>query len=98
MRSAERSRGCTEGEGAVVDFEGESKFSVICDDSSLYSFIVKYADEPEMLSIEMKDVLAPLDGRLPSNRADIYFRELGCENPVLVKLMMQTIYQIMHGR
>ena len=57
------------------------------------SLHVKYADEPEKLSIEMKDFLSPTDGRLPSNRADIYFKELGNESPVLVKLMMQTIYQ-----
>ena len=41
----------------------------------------------------MKDFLSPVEGRLPSNRADIYFKELGNESPVLVKLMMQTIYQ-----
>ncbi|ERJ71862.1 conjugative transposon TraN protein, partial [Prevotella disiens JCM 6334 = ATCC 29426] len=57
------------------------------------SLHVKYADEPKKLSIEMKDFLSPTDGRLPSNRSDIYFKELGNESPVLVKLMMQTIYQ-----
>ena len=57
------------------------------------SLHVKYADEPEKLSVEMKDFLSPVEGRLPSNRADIYFKELGNESPVLVKLMMQTIYQ-----
>ena len=67
--------------------------SVICEDGSFYAFNVKYADEPEKLSIEMKDFLSPTDGRLPSNRSDIYFKELGNESPVLVKLMMQTIYQ-----
>lgn len=78
---------------AVRDFERESNLSVICNDGSFYSFNVKYADEPEMLSIEMKDFLSHVDGRLPSNRADIYFKELGNESPVLVKLLMQTIYQ-----
>ena len=57
------------------------------------SLHVKYADEPEKLSVEMKDFLSPVEGRLPSNRADIYFKELGNESPVLVKLMMQTICQ-----
>ena len=57
------------------------------------SLHVKYADEPEKLSVEMKDFLSPVEGRLPSNRADIYFKELGNESPVLVKLMMKTIYQ-----
>ena len=59
----------------------------------LPSLHVKYADEPEKLSIEMKDFLSTTEGRLPSNRSDIYFKELGDESPVLVKLMMQTIYQ-----
>ena len=67
--------------------------SVICEDGSFYAFNVKYADEPEMLSIEMKDFLSTTEGRLPSNRSDIYFKEIGNESPVLVKLMMQTIYQ-----
>ena len=78
---------------AVKDFETESNMSVICEDGSFYAFNVKYADEPEKLSVEMKDFLSPVEGRLPSNRADIYFKELGNESPVLVKLMMQTIYQ-----
>ena len=78
---------------SVKDFETETNMSVICEDGSFYAFNVKYADEPEKLSIEMKDFLSPVEGRLPSNRADIYFKELGNESPVLVKLMMKTIYQ-----
>ena len=78
---------------AVQDFETETNMSVICEDGSFYAFNVKYASEPEKLNVEMKDFLSPTEGRLPSNRADIYFKELGNESPVLVKLMMQTIYQ-----
>lgn len=78
---------------AVKDFETETNMSVICEDGSFYAFNVKYADEPEKLSVEMKDFLSPVEGRLPSNRADIYFKELGNESPILVKLMMKTIYQ-----
>ena len=78
---------------AVKDFETETNMSVICEDGSFYAFNVKYADEPEKLSVEMKDFLSPVEGRLPSNRADIYFKELGNESPVLVKLIMKTIYQ-----
>ena len=78
---------------AVKDFETETNMSVICEDGSFYAFNVKYADEPEKLSVEMKDFLSPVEGRLPSNRADIYFKKLGNESPVLVKLMMKTIYQ-----
>ena len=73
---------------SVKDFETETNMSVICEDGSFYAFNVKYADEPEKLSIEMKDFLSTTEGRLPSNRSDIYFKELGNESPVLVKLMM----------
>ena len=76
---------------AVRDFETETNLSVICDDGSLYSFNVKYADEPEKLSVEMADFLSQSDGRLPANRADIYFKELGRESPMLVKWLMKTI-------
>lgn len=78
---------------AVREFETETNMSVICEDGSFYGFNVKYADEPEKLSMEMKDFLAPTEGRLPSNRADIYFKELGSESPILVKLIMKSIYQ-----
>ena len=77
---------------SVKDFETETNMSVICEDGSFFAFNVKYADELEKLSIEMKDFLSATDGRLPSNRSDIYFKELGNESPVLIKLMMQTIY------
>lgn len=77
----------------VRDFETETNMSVICEDGSFYAFNVKYAEEPEKLSIEMADFLASTEGRLPSNRADIYFKELGSESPILVKLMMKTIHQ-----
>ena len=78
---------------AVREFETETNMSIICEDGSFYAFSVKYADEPEKLSIEMKDFLSPTEGRLPSNRADIYFKELGSESPILVKLIMKSIYQ-----
>jgi len=77
----------------VQDFETETNLSVICEDGSFYAFNVKYAAEPEKLNIEMQDFLAPTAGRLPSNRSDIYFKELGSESPILVKLIMQSIYK-----
>lgn len=78
---------------AVREFETETNMSVICEDGSFYAYNVKYADEPEKLSMEMQDFLSPTEGRLPSNRADIYFKELGSESPILVKLIMKSIYQ-----
>ncbi|WP_373831794.1 conjugative transposon protein TraN, partial [Bacteroides heparinolyticus] len=55
---------------------------------------VKYADEPVKLSIEMADFIH--DGEAvnrPNNTMEIYLKELGSESPLLVKLIMQSIYK-----
>ena len=78
---------------SVRDFETETNLSVICDDGSFFAFNVKYAEEPERLNIEMQDFLHSGAGNLPTNKADIYFKELGNQSPVLVKLIMKTIWQ-----
>lgn len=75
-------------------FLGETNFSVICEDGSFYSFNARYAHEPEMLNIEMKDFLENGDTTdFSHTRMNIYFRELGNESPLLVKLIMQSIYK-----
>ncbi len=75
-------------------FPGETNFSVICEDGSFFSFNAKYACEPEMLNIEMKDFLENEDtSDFSHTRMNIYFRELGNESPLLVKLIMQSIYK-----
>ena len=75
-------------------FPGETNFSVICEDGSFFSFNAKYAREPEMLNIEMKDFLENEDtSDFSHTRMNIYFRELGNESPLLVKLIMQSIYK-----
>ena len=78
---------------SVRDFETETNLSVICDDGSFFAFNVKYAEEPERLNIEMQDFLHSGAGSLPTNKADIYFKELGSQSPVLIKLIMKTIWQ-----
>lgn len=79
---------------AVEGFDGETNFSVICEDGSFYSFNAKYADEPELLNIEMKDFLENTNtSDYSPARMNIYFRELGNENPLLVKLIMKSIYK-----
>ena len=75
-------------------FPGETNFSVICEDGSFYSFNARYAHEPEMLNIEMKDFLE--NGNTTDfshTRMNIHFRELAGESPLLVKLIMQSIYK-----
>ncbi len=79
---------------ALRDFSRESNLAVITEDGAYYSFNVKYADEPVKLSIEMTDFIH--DGEAtnrPNNALDIYMHELGQESPLLVKLIMQSIYK-----
>ncbi|WP_080904050.1 conjugative transposon protein TraN [Parabacteroides sp. Marseille-P3160] len=79
---------------ALRDFSRESNLSVITEDGNYYTFNVKYADEPVKLSVEMTDFLH--DGEAvnrPNNALAVYMRELGQESPLLVKLIMQSIYK-----
>lgn len=79
---------------ALRDFSKESNLSVITEDGSYYTFNVRYADEPVKLSVEMTDFLH--DGETvnrPNNAMDIYMKELGSESPLLVKLIMKSIYK-----
>ncbi|MHB9095584.1 MAG: conjugative transposon protein TraN, partial [Eubacteriales bacterium] len=79
---------------AVRDFSQESNLSVITEDGAYYSFNVKYADEPVKLSVEMADFIH--DGEAvnrPNNPMDIYLDELGQESPLLVRLIMKSVYK-----
>ena len=79
---------------ALRDFSRESNLSVITEDGAYYTFNVKYADEPVKLSVEMADFLH--DGEAvsrPNNALEIYMRELGSESPLLVRLIMRSIYK-----
>ena len=78
----------------VKNFRDETNISVITESGSFYTFNVKYSDEPLLLNVEMKDFIH--DGskvNRPNNALDIYLQELGCESPLLVKLIMQSIYK-----
>lgn len=79
---------------ALRDFSRESNLAVITEDGSYYTFNVKYADEPVKLSVEMTDFLH--DGEAvnrPNNAMQVYMQELGQESPLLVRLIMQSIYK-----
>ncbi|MCD8282556.1 MAG: conjugative transposon protein TraN [Prevotella sp.] len=79
---------------AVKNFQGETNMSVITEDGSFYTFNVKYADEPLLLNIEMKDFIH--DGEAvnrPNNAQEIYLEELGNESPMLVRLIMKSVYR-----
>lgn len=78
----------------VKNFRTETNFSVITESGSFYTFNVKYADEPLLLNIEMKDFIH--DGSTvnrPNNALDVYLQELGCESPKLVHLIMKSIHK-----
>ena len=79
---------------AFKSFKQETNLSVITEDGSYYSFNVKFAKEPLLLNIEMTDFLH--DGESvyrPNNAQDIYLERLGSESPMLVKLIMKSIYK-----
>lgn len=77
---------------SVRDFSQETNLSVITSDGNYYTFTVTYADEPARLTIEMTDLQ---DGRTlnrPNSEKEIYLEELGSESPMLVNLIMRSIY------
>jgi conjugative transposon TraN protein len=79
---------------ALRDFSKESNLAVITEDGAYYTFNVKYADEPVKLSVEMTDFFH--DGEAvnrPNNSMEIFMKELGSESPLLVKLIMKSIYK-----
>ncbi|MDY4602134.1 MAG: DUF4138 domain-containing protein, partial [Bacteroides uniformis] len=60
----------------------------------LPSLHVKYADEPLMLNVDMKDFIH--DGSAvnrPNNAQEIYLKELGSESPMLVHLIMKSLHK-----
>ena len=79
---------------AVRNYKGETNMSVITEDGAFYSFNVRYAEEPIMTNIEMKDFIH--DGEAvnrPNNARQVYLRELGSESPLLVRLIMKSIWK-----
>lgn len=79
---------------ALRDFSRESNLAVITEDGAYYTFNVKYVDEPVKLSIEMSDFIHDdkIENR-PNNTMEIYLKELGSESPLLVRMIMQSIYK-----
>jgi conjugative transposon TraN protein len=75
-------------------FKGETNMSVITEDGAYYSFNVKYAREPRVLNVEMTDFIHDGDAvNRPNNSMNIYLKELGSESPVLVRLVMKSIWK-----
>lgn len=82
---------------AIRNFKSETNFSVITEEGSFYTFNVKYADEPLLLNVEMKDFVHDGDTlNFPNNAMEVYLKELGSESPMLVRLIMKSIYKNDH--
>lgn len=78
----------------VKNFRDETNMSVITESGSFYTFNVKYADEPLLLNVEMKDFIHDSSKvNRPNNALDIYLEELGCESPKLVQLINKSIHK-----
>lgn len=79
---------------ASKSFKSETNLSVITEDGCFFTFNVKFAKEPLLLNIEMTDFIH--DGEAvnrPNNAQEIYLERLGSESPMLVKLIMKSIYK-----
>ncbi len=79
---------------AVKSFKSETNLSVITEDGSYYSFNVKFTPEPLLLNIEMTDFIHSGESvNRPNNAHQIYLEKLGQESPMLVELIMKSIYK-----
>lgn len=79
---------------AVKSFKTETNLTVITDDGCFFTFNVKFAKEPLLLNIEMTDFIH--DGEAvnrPNNAQEIFLERLGQESPMLVTLIMKSIYK-----
>lgn len=78
----------------VKNFRQETNLSVITEDGSFYTFNIKYADEPLILNVEMTDFIHDSEEvNCPNNAMEIYLKELGSESPMLVRMIMKSIYK-----
>ncbi len=82
---------------AIENFSGETNFSVITEDGHFYSFNALYSREPEMLNVEMEDLIrqreATNGGREKGSVADVKLPELNDNAPALADLVMRSVYR-----
>jgi len=78
---------------ATPGFTTQTNLAVITANGSFYSFNVRYARVPRQLNIEMQDFLNSGNAfNRPNNAMDIFLAELQNESPMLVSLIMRSIY------
>lgn len=89
---AEQAENVLRVKASIENFETETNLTVICEDGNFYNFNVKYTEEPEKLNIEINNFLLEQKD-LNNNKQTVLFKELGNESPLLVNLIMKTIYK-----
>ena len=78
---------------AIRNFKVETNFSVITEEGSFYTFNVKYANETLLMSVEMTDFIHDGDTiTYPNNALGVYLKGLGNESPMMVHLILKSIY------
>lgn len=70
------------------EFEGETNFTVICDDGSFYPFNTQYSSDPKLLNIDMRNI----NTNVFQASTTVYISDLGNESPKVVKSIMENIY------
>ena len=80
---------------AVRSFEGESNFTVITSDGTLYTFTAVYADDPALVTVEIEDWLHkdPFSD-FATGQQYVRLNELCGQTPLLVNQTMYTICKL----
>lgn len=74
-------------------FEGETNFSVITEDGSFYTFNVKYADEPDKLNIEVRNVSLPSENNKPASQSPVFLKDTPDDSAQSVQHIVNAIYR-----
>lgn len=78
---------------AYKGFEGETNFSVICEDGSFYTFIATFNDNPELLFHEMNPIVSSLTDKMPNNNKEIILKDIDGESPMILQMILNSIYK-----
>ena len=78
---------------AYKGFEGETNFSVICEDGSFYTFIASFNDDPGILFHEMNPIVSSLTDKMPNNRKEIILKDIDGESPMILQMILNSIYK-----
>lgn len=78
---------------AYRGFEGETNFSVICEDGSFYTFIVTFNDNPDILFHEMNPMTSSVADKVPNNKSEIILKDIEGESPMILQMILNSIYK-----